>query len=374
MRPLALLSLVLLSACGPQWEPADPGTGSALEAFEAGDERMETFVLGGASTSPLADYLFVVDGSVSMNKVLGRFDRGVRSLSAEGVFPERARIAVMNTTPANPADLSQPHPVVGSKHHVRQSPGFLKLVDAEGLAAYAAAFPKMKQRMPEPGCAAWFGPGDTNANGVPCLVAHAQVDLQPVVAEAGLTAVKQWIERAEAPVFRPGANVNVIFISDTHDPGIPSQRANGKPARLDRIIGSQQLVESRPDFAELRALVEGTQPVASFRVHAIAPESECAERWHEFGPSYFDAARDAGGQTLDVCEARDYAPFLRATIRQGAVATAPVLAPGQRVRAITSVTVGDEPVAYTLDRGAIRLTDDLPADAVDVVITYRPER
>lgn len=372
-RALALSPLLFaLAACGPDWQPVDPGHGSALEAFEADGERLETFAVGGQASSPLADYLFVVDGSVSMSQILGRFEAGVRTLSEAGVFPERARIAVMNTTPADPADLGRPHPVVGAKRSARLAPGFAGLVTAERLATYVQRFPKMKERMPEPGCAAWFGPDDVNSNGVPCLVAHAQVDLQPVVAEAGLTALKQLLLRSDGPVFRAGANVNVVFISDTHDPGIASHDPDGTPSRLDRLVGSQQLVAARPDFAELRRLVESTQPVASFRVHAIAPESECAELWSELGPSYFDAAEAAGGQRLDVCSALDYAPFLRSTIVEGSVAQAPVFALGRPADVVHGVTVDELPVDFTVDRGAVLLSQGLPDERTEVTITYRP--
>ncbi len=372
---LALSPLLLaLAACGPDWQPADPGYGAALEAFEADGNRMETFTVGGDSTSPLVDYLFVVDGSVSMAQVLNRFEEGVRTLSAEGVFPERARIAVMNTTPADPADPTKPHPLVGGKRQAKAAPGFMGLVDADSLAAYVRQFPRVKGQLVQPGCSAWFEPGAVNSNGVPCLVAHTQVDLQQVVAEAGLTAFEQLVRNHDGPLFRGGANVNVVFVSDTHDPGVPSHRANGKPARLDRLIGSQQLVVDRPDFAELRALVESTQPIASFRVHAIAPESECAEPWAEFGPSYFDAVDAAGGQRIDVCTALDYAPFLRSTISEGAVAQAPVFALGRPADAVQSVTVDAVPTDYSLDRGAVVLKRGLPTERAEVTITYRPRQ
>jgi hypothetical protein len=371
-RALLLSPILLLAACGPDWQPADPGHGSAFEAFEADGNRMENFVVGGDATSPLADYLFVVDGSTSMAHILNRFEEGVRTLSEAGVFPERARIAVMNTTPADPADSSQPHPVVSGKRQAAKAPGFMGLVDSDKLAAYTRAFPKLQEVLPEPGCSAWFAPGETNSNGVPCLVAHAQVDLQGVVAEAGLTAFKQLVENHEGSLFRGGANVNVIFISDTHDPGVPSVRANGKVNRLDRIIGSQQLLAARPDFAELEALVQSTQPVASFRVHAIAPMSECAEPWAEFGPSYFEAAAAAKGQQLDVCTALDYAPFLRSTISEGAVATAPVLALGRPADSVTSVTVDEVEAPFSVDRGAVVLEQGLPVEPTPVSITYRP--
>ncbi len=376
LRPALAASplLLLFAGCAPDWQPADPGQGSALEAFEADGNRLETFTLGGDASSPLADYLFVVDGSVSMSTVLGRFEEGVRTLADADVFPDRARIAVMNTTPADPENLRKPHPVVGGKKQARRAPGFLGLVDAKGLQRYVKRYPRLAEQMPEPGCAAWFAPGDVNANGVPCLIAHAQIDLQPVVAEAGLTAFKQLVESHDGPLFRAGANVNVVFISDTHDPGVPSRRNSGKVDRLDRIIGGQQLAAARPTFAELEALVLSRQPLASFRVHAIAPESECAERWMEFGPSYFDASTAAGGQQLDVCTALDYAPFLRSTITTGSVPHAPVLALGKRASRVDSVTIDDVPAPFVLDRGAVVLTDGLPAQPSDVAVTYRPER
>src|SRR5688500_329485 len=66
------------------------------------DERAVT--LGGDAPSAVVDYLFVVDGSASMERVLGRVRDGFEALAGSGVFPAEARIAVMSTLPADPVD------------------------------------------------------------------------------------------------------------------------------------------------------------------------------------------------------------------------------------------------------------------------------
>src|SRR5262249_45377604 len=110
--------------------------------------------------------------------------------------------------------------------------------------------------------------------------------------------------------------VNVVFVSDTHDPGLDPFRKDGSEhPKWGR--GAAELEASRPHFEELRALVDRDNLVASLRLHAIAPEEECVERWMDIDGTYFDEVLASGGSMLDICgaEPEDYAEFLRKIAR-----------------------------------------------------------
>jgi hypothetical protein len=351
----------------PRLPGTAPGTahGTAHGAATASPHtRVEAFALG-PSPTPVADFLFVIDDSISMKAVMDTFAAGIGSLTRRGVFPSGSRLAVLNTTPGDPADLSVPHPVVPPKGADDLAPGFLALVDGARIEAYRAVAPKRyTRRYRMDGCEAWFAPDDKNAQGAPCLLAHAQIPLLPARAEAGLVALAQWLDASDTPRFRAGAAVNVVFISDTHDPGLA-------PTRLAAFgADGQDLVEARPDFAALAALVD--EPVAAFRVHAIAPATGCSdEQWAQ--PTYFDVVADAGGVAADICTTEDYAPVIAAIARAGSVRQAPVLRLGYPAAQVEGVAGVDGPIGWspTDDPQAIVLDGELPVSMRQVRVRYR---
>jgi len=342
----------------------DLGEGAAIAAWErstphGADEppvREELFVAGIATPTAVADYLFVIDESVSMRKVMSQFRRGIRSLLRPGVFPRAARLAVMNTTPADPDDLTRPHPATRAIPGERDAPGFLRLIDHTGLAHYREVAPDdLARRYPLAGCTDWFTPRQRNDQGRPCLKAHTQIARTPVGAEAGLVALSQWLEKTAGTArFRPGAAVNVVFISDTHDPG----------------INSADLRDLKPTLDELLDLIEADDVVASFRLHAIAPDSDCSESWQE--PTYFQVAAESDGVTADVCTITDYASVIGEIARTGAFIQRPVFALGYPAADVLSVTLDGEAVEFSVEAdGAVVHLFDEPENSGVLRIRYQ---
>jgi hypothetical protein len=345
MRITLLGAAMFLSACDEQLQPVPVNAdgGNAYAAWEgANGRRLEAFEWGGSARNQVADYLIVLDNSVSMDKVIDRVRAGFASLKPE-MFPPEARIAVMSTLPGRERER-QPvrgplrfdlHPAVGSRDVYKHDPGFLRLVDDEGIRTLRSARPDVADRFPLDGCDAWFAPGAVNAAGQPCIVAHTQGLLASAHSEAGLTAFRQLLERhTGTPIFRPGAAVNVIFVSDTHDPGVSRKAAD--------------LLADRPTAAELAELVDRDNVVSSLRFHAIAPETECVERWFGFGPAYFEAAEATGGAVLDLCTAQDYRPILEKAFDEGARPTRPRFALGAEVEQVDDVRVDGTSTSWTL--------------------------
>lgn len=351
---------------------ADGGSAVEVEETTSGDIRREHFVLGGGASTPVADFLFVVDNSASMDHIVGQVRAAFAALGERSgeAFPAETRIAVMSTLPGDPDDLRKAHPYVRHQGRNRRDPGFLRLVDASTVADFLKVAPEgQRSRFTTGGCeSGWFSPEEKNGSGVPCLVAATQIAMDNVGVEAGLTAFAQLLEgRGDTPLFRPGAAANVVFVSDTQDPGLgPS------------VPGLEDLVTLRPDYARLVELVDAANTVSSFRVHAIAPEGYCGERWDHLGDVYQQAARASGGRTLDVCTATDYRGFVADIAREGAVVQRPVVALSRALSADTKATVEVDGVAVgwapSADGRAIILDQGLSDKASSVTVTYPVKR
>jgi hypothetical protein len=329
-------------------EPAGDATG-ALEDPE-NREREEQFDITSDNRADMVDFLFVVDNSTSMGRIRDLVRSGLVSLYDDDPFPGDSRIAVMSTIPANPADFSQLHPRVNDQGGQAYEPGFLRLVDADGIQRFRKEAPELASAFRFEGCEnAWFEPWEENDDGVPCLVAHTQISRTPIRVEAGLSAVQQFLEkRAGESTFREGAAVHVIFVSDTHSPGL-----SGGQRRLEKTG-----LEVDPiTYSDLQKLVDADNLVSSFKVHAIAPATECVEEWAYLGPRYFNVAEASGGATLDICTAEDYAPFIRSLVEQSDIVDTPILELGRPSAAVHQVLLDGQPVAFETvrDGSAVRL-------------------
>jgi len=344
----------------------------------------EQFGVGANVSTHVADYLFVVDNSVSMGSLLELVRSGFASIGDGEVFPKKTRIAVMNTLPANPDREKRLHPAVKHSVGLARSPGFMGFVDGPRIAKFRKmASPEMAERFSEDGCSPWFRPTQTNENGVSCLVAHTQVELAPTAVEAGLTAFGQFLAaNTGTATFRTGAAINVIFVSDTHDPGMKLEAV-----KAEKRAAVEALIEDRPTYADLLELVELDHEPASFRLHAIAPmgkeatdlaegnhQTPCGEAWFGIEPSYFNAAMDSGGVMADICEIEDYGPIIERIARDGAVMANPVFSLGHSTASVQSVTVNGERVAWapTADGRGLVLDGDLENMSGSLEVVYRP--
>ena len=240
-------------------------------------------------------------------------------------------------------------------------PGFLDLVDAERIATFRREVPALADRFPLDGCAAWFHPADTNPQGDSCIAAHTQIAAEVGPVEAGLTAFAMRVVKG-GPLFREGAAANVVFVSDTHDPG---------------VLKDWKLYERmRPSHTALRKLVDRKHTLASFKLHAIAPRTECTrERWAAIGPSYHEAARASGGQDLDFCdlEPEAWARLVRRIAEDSGEIRQPVLALGVDADEIHAVEVNGQTVRFSHRSGRGVLTlDQMPEKPSDVWVKFRP--
>ena len=106
-------------------------------------------------------------------------------------------------------------------------PGFLQLATESQRVAYeianrSSASAKFPLRLCEAGL---FSPYAKQAAGHGCLKAAMQTSFSGVGVEDGILSFSQMIQRyGSTKIFRDGAEVNVIFISDVHAPGVSSEK------------------------------------------------------------------------------------------------------------------------------------------------------
>lgn len=336
MRHLALFT-ALLVGCNATTPLSTVDDGSnAVEAWiDANGRRTEAFAYGGEARNEVVDFLFVIDNSISMASVVERIQENFQRLEHDR-WPAEARIAVMSTLPGEPDKLSRPHrKAVRNRTLAQHDPGFLRLVSHRTIERARSKRPFFEENLPHRGCENWFRPGDADADGTSCLVAHTALPRVKYLAEAGLIAVEQYLDkRAGRPSFRPGASVNIVFVSDTHGPGLPAGSAN-------------VLLDIQPTATDLIEAIQRDNAVSSVRFHAIAPETQCVEPWMSFGPTYFQAVEETGGAALDVCTAEDYGALLDAVLTEGAKPMQPVFGLAVPPESIEEVRLDGEPVGFT---------------------------
>ncbi len=214
-----------------------------------GTNYREPFTVSPRTSYPKVDILFVVDESASMSVIIERVFDSFETLS-KSVWATEARMAVTNMYPADvpsigPVDYTLPYreKATLTRSGTHYSPGFMRLVTASTIADYKAGFPS-NPNFPQAGCnKEWMLPGDQDGGGKSCLRAAVQINQSAIGTEAGAISLKQMIEKSTAnskKLFQDGALVNVVFISDTHEPGSDYFGHPGAAART-------------PTYAEIKA-------------------------------------------------------------------------------------------------------------------------
>lgn len=315
---------------------------------------------------PKVDILFVVDESSSMGDILEDVRAGFESLNDVN-FPENTKVAVTNSHPARvdeSENIDFQSPFNASRAHVLM-PGFMRLVDGNSIDAFlnseAPAFLAQPHNRPadgshardqfsEPGCSAWFDPSDKNENGVSCFTANSQIVLQGLGQEAGVVSLFQLLKRHTlegSKLFRDGAIVNVIFVSDTHDPGA-------------MYFERDHAYADRPTYAELEAaLLENNPTISSYKYSGVVPlplagdplleglqvAGELPRNLQELSDvsegnfwdfSYLDYIKPSRGLALHVANS-DWESAFGDLIRTTGKTTQPLLALEQECQSITEV-------------------------------------
>ncbi|MFW7378705.1 MAG: hypothetical protein ACOH5I_07860 [Oligoflexus sp.] len=309
-------------------EVGDNGNASKVEKNQQ-DVWRETFLFGGQQSIPLVDYLIVMDNSCSMERIIAPTASGFMSLVGSESLPAKARVGVMNSMHGDENNLSTTGIGINRYPGIDLEPGFLELVNRQSIIDFKAATDSIyADKWQMLGCAdKWFRLDDVSPEGDSCLVAATQASYQCVGAEAGIRAFRQILEksRTQQPLFREGAIVNVIFVSDTHDPG----------TNIDF------LKQSVPTYGELLTLVNETHNLSGVKFHALAPDSQCTtEGLHE--RSYHQLTEQSAGKWQNPCQLNDYEDFFADMVESSDVAEHAIFTLSQQASSIERVLVNGE--------------------------------
>lgn len=307
--------------------------------------------------NPPIDYLFIIDNSSSMELIIDKVNQGFNSLQEAGVFPPESLVAVMNTMIADDSDYSIPSPFVTTYTGIAMEPGFLDFVDSAAIENYKTQVPGYAGKWPLDGCnTKWFQPQEKNANGDYCLEAATQSTFSSLGVEAGTHAFAQLLlKNAGQRLFRTNALLNVIFVSDTHDPG----------------LNSNELKEALPNYNALYNASIVNNTLASLKFHALAPFTACTgEQLHD--QSYFNLVEASGGQKADSCNVANYQTFL-ANMVDASKTAEPKFLLQYPAETIIKVLVNDEEIIdyeFSDDEMFIILNGLDPTVPVEVTITH----
>ena len=336
---------------------------------EAEDGRVDDAILADSELSvvaatyqygepdPKVDYLFVVDNSVSMLSIIELVNAGFQAILNQNVFSPDSQVAVMSTMIADANNFAVTGLGISRYTGIDFEPGFLDFVNKDAIAKYRLESPGNAAKWAMDGCQQkWFKPEDKDGMGNYCLSAALQSTYSAVGAEPGIHAFEQLLlKNAANPVFRPEALVNVIFVSDTHDPG--------------RNV--QELIDSIKTYQQLTDLAKVANNMRSLKFHAIAPAEKCTGE-NLYDRSYYTLVDASQGTKGDSCTLTDYTEFMK-TMVAASQKVEPVFALEKPANEVIRVLVNDQEIndfQVADDKMSIKINGLDPKKAVSISILY----
>ena len=315
----------------------------------------------------VADFLFVLDNSVSMGDDATRVSQGLAAIAKE-TFPESTRIAVMTTMAASDPFAASPivHSDISTKDYgacINREPGFLSFVDrasVEGFKSCVGVPAQYAMKYAKSACeSGWFQPFDTNANGDRCFAAALQNSFHAVGCEPGLLALDQLLQRNNGkPVFRENASVSIIFISDEQE-GCSASATRGNS------------LDAGGTADRLKAAIFQNSKVLSVKFNGIIPP---VGKVPTNTLSYQAVINHLGGKSFDITNPfADYNSMIDQIIQDKVDNTASEFSIPATAKKVTSVEVdGVVTKAFTFDAGSSKVTlQGLdPNKTVDIVIRF----
>jgi hypothetical protein len=355
-----------------------------------------TFSVDNTVEAPkLVDYVLVLDNSSSMATALTNAKAGLGAVISKKIVHANARVGVMSTMPAQRSDLTKIHPAIlvamaknGGYPGGNLEPGFLRLTAQAQLEAFKASpsvSPTLAARWSKDLCdEGFFSPYALHPAGYSCLEAAMQTSFQGVGVEDGILSFSQMIERlGTTKLFRDGAEVNVVFISDVHAPGMSS---TWKPKDHPDVAADLFDAAKRPSYASIKAQIAKANDIEKLTFHGIVPPGyveDCTESASEFGLglSYYELIDASGGLKQNVCVSSGYEDFFSNIVKNAQAKTTKALkldtakaaVAGARPKVITVTVDGAATKAYEFDQDAGKVVLDLTKlekKVLKVVVKY----
>lgn len=366
----ALLTLFMtLSGCGQDpafteraWQDQSSSGGDNTGDDTDGDgtaSKIKKFAFGRSVKPVDADYLFVLDNSVSMVKYSQKIATGLAAIPQE-VFPESSKLAVMTTMAAADPTASTlfAHPDISRTDYacIDKEPGFLELVNADSLTRFRSCGgvrgDHLAKYAMEPCKGQWFSPFEQNTNGQRCFSAAIQNPFSPVGCEAGLLALEQILKRkGQTPLFRSNAAVNVIFISDEQE-GCKAPETRGEFSSASKLV----------------QMIKANSTVRSVKFHGIVPISA-----PQGVRRYTDEINATGGVVIPMDQERtDYRDVVQKIIESRVDQTSSQFDLGENANQILGVEIdGQKSSDYEFDgKRTVKVLNLDPGKPSQIVIRY----
>lgn len=319
-----------------------------------------------STPSAVVDYLFVLDNSCSSGPLMEAVRQGFSALvNLVGVLPEDTKIATMATLHAQFDDLTKKGIGLKGYDGIENEPGFLDFYHKQARDDFIKLFPNSVQKYPLVGCEnKWFTPTETDENEDLCIRAAFQSQNSCTGTEAGILAFQQLLEKNKGKsIFRESAIANVIFVSDTHDPGINVRNKTGKA-----------IIEKHLSFTDLKKKVLEDNKLLGFKVHAIAPVNgkKCTSESYNDG-SYNKLVEASQGKSVGCSQNIDYVEFMQDMVTESKVADiARYILKYQAVKILSIKVDGVAIEDYNFDKktNAVLIPNIKPGANVKVDIHY----
>ncbi|SMF41062.1 hypothetical protein [Pseudobacteriovorax antillogorgiicola] len=260
----------------------------------SGQRLEEVFNIQPVDLNRPVDYLIVFDTSSSMKRILERVSYSLEKVLQENPFPLDSRMAVLHTLAATKTPRSrEPDPRINgiNRYKLRFDPGFLRLVSQTSVERYIEVFPQARGSYREELCSSWFHPMEKIQDSF-CMTRALQANFSPIGIEAGMKAFSQLMRLQDGPLFRKHAVVNVIFISDTHEPG-------------------RKVDWAYTGYSSIRSIVYSNSPsISGIKFHGLVPWEERCTGENLYGESYQNWISPSGGTKHDICDF-NYQDFFR---------------------------------------------------------------
>ena len=330
-----LLTFTLFSVLGiscadeSQFSSGTKSIKGELNSDDVIEAKRFEFTVDSIEQQPV-DYLFIVDNSTSMAKIIDQMQKGFLDIANKGEFPEGAKIGVITTS------------VDESYKENSKIVGFKSLVTRESIK-------RNPDRLADhgKGCInGWFSPNEKDGKGNYCLNVATDFKLYGTGYEAGLSAFDNFLsaQKNNSP-FREGALLNVVFFSDTHDVGA---KHDGLKARRDAYTVD--------GFFKKAKAISG---IKSIKFHGLIPQkgnkSACStEGTYEFAYSKF--IEETGGHQVH-CKGSNYAKFISKMVVESRKSSSEEFElPADFSGSVIGATIDGEPAEYSYDEDNNKVT------------------
>lgn len=342
-------------------------------------------------TAP-TDILFILDDSCSMRTIATSMASGFDSLQSSK-YPDDTKMGLTYMAPVKQDDMGGLDFLTPYHRNVPlESPGLVKLVTKQTIADYVAAAPEHTSSFVAEGCDdAWFSPNQKGSDGKSCLEAVSQLAPICTGVEAGLVTLEQTLKNYNSQgkrLFREGAFVNIIFISDTHEPG-----ANyfGKPNAPQKMKSYEEILSvintNSPNIFSLKMAgilpipVDGAPIYNGLKVIGDIPQNDeeakiNGEKFYDY--SYLPYIKRTGG-SVSHAKTGDWSGLAASLVEDSKVAGTILVSLKESAKKIYLITINDSEIQedqWSLSSDGRVLTLDYRADAntaIDIDVIYEVE-